>query len=117
MFKARPLLDKVLGKFQQLNTPESAAVLDEHIVPSKGRLNVKQNAAGKSNTYACNLYKISSPNSYNRNIQVYVGKRDQFFSFGYADSKPLDFQKILLAVLELTMLTTFTRQCHSLSNI
>ena len=61
------------------------------------------------------LYKLYSPDSYTRNIQVYVGKCDNIFSFDHAELEVIELSKVILAAAELSMLTTFIRQCHLLS--
>ena len=74
----------------------SAVVLDESHLPTRYCLFFNQFIPGKSHKYGYKLYKLYSPNSYTLNTQVYVGKSDNVFSFGHAESKIIELSKDLL---------------------
>ncbi|KAG8225555.1 hypothetical protein J437_LFUL002072 [Ladona fulva] len=72
--KVRPLIDLIHGKFQTTITPGESIVIDESMVPWKGRLFFRQYLPGKSHKYGIKCYKLCTPELYTYNLQVYTGK-------------------------------------------
>ena len=72
--KIKPLLDIVLDNFQDLLEPGERIVVDESLVPFRGRLVFRQYIPGKKHKYGIELFKLCTPDGYTLRIIIYAGK-------------------------------------------
>ena len=72
--KIQPLIDKLQDKFQKLYTPEDSIVIDESLVPWRGRLVFRQYLPAKAHKYGIKVFKLCSSEGYCWSLQVYGGK-------------------------------------------
>lgn len=77
MYKVKPLLDKVIRTTLSLYKPGNTIVVDETMVPFRGRLCFKQYNPPKPSAYAIKIYKICTSAGFARNLSVYHGKSEQ----------------------------------------
>ena len=96
LFKLRPLVEPLLKNFQELYTPGSSVVIDESLIPFRGRLSFRQYIPGKAHKYGCKLYKLCTPDSYTWNIEIYDGNIPSLSSFGHAESIVIALSEKLL---------------------
>lgn len=64
LFKVRPLIDLLVNNFQAVYKPGCKLVVDESMVPFRGRLGIKQYIPGKANKYGMKIYKACTPEGY-----------------------------------------------------
>ncbi|KAG8232015.1 hypothetical protein J437_LFUL011956 [Ladona fulva] len=67
--KIQPLLDLLIAKFKGTLIPSENIVIDESMIPWRGRLILRQYLPGKSHNYVC-----LRPTHIN--LKIYAGKRD-----------------------------------------
>lgn len=73
IFKIRSLIDKLHTNFQNTLTPGEEIVIDETMVPWRGRLSFRQYIPGKKHKYGVKLFKICSTEGFTWKLQVYTG--------------------------------------------
>ena len=71
--KIQPLIDMLQKNFQSLFCPEDA-VIDETLVPWRGRLTFRQYIPNKTHRYGVKLFKLCSMVGYTWALKVYSGK-------------------------------------------
>lgn len=74
LFKVRPLLSLLLNNFKAVIKPGKDLVVDESMIPFRGRLVFRQYLPNKSHKYGMKLYKICTTDGYTCEIIVYTGK-------------------------------------------
>lgn len=72
--KISTLLLKLKENYQNLYTPGQDFVIDESLVPWRGRLIFKQYIPNKTHKYGIKLFKLCSLEGYTWNIKIYSGK-------------------------------------------
>ena len=72
--KIQPLIDMSQINFQNLFCPEEDMVIDETLVPWKGRLTFRQYIPNKTHRYGVKLFKLCSLAGYTWAVKVYSGK-------------------------------------------
>ena len=72
--KIKPLIDILKINFQNLFGPEENFVINEILVPWKGRLTFRQYIPNKTHRYDVKLFKLCSLVGYTWAIKVYSGK-------------------------------------------
>nr|CAH7757259.1 unnamed protein product [Callosobruchus chinensis] len=72
--KIRPVLFVLENNFQTIYTLGPDIVIDETMVPWRGRLLFKQYIPGKKHKYGVKLFKICNPKGFTWKIQIYSGK-------------------------------------------
>ena len=72
--KILALVDLLQSKFQKLYTPEESIVIDESLVPWRGRLIFRQYIPSKAHKYGIKLFKLCAGQGYCWSLQMYVGK-------------------------------------------
>lgn len=72
--KIQPLLDKLLVNYQAAHVPEEDVVIDETLIPWRGRLIFRQYIPSKAHKYGIKLFKLCSLKGYTYNIMIYSGK-------------------------------------------
>ena len=71
--KIDSLMDKLINNFQTVYTPGSELILDETMVPFRGRVKFRQFIPGKSCRYGCKIFKLCTIDGYTWNFEVYCG--------------------------------------------
>jgi len=72
--KVRPLFDKLEGKYQKIFTPGEHIVIDETLIPWRGRLIFRQYIPNKAHKYGIKLFKLCSSTGYTWAMKIYSGK-------------------------------------------
>lgn len=72
--KIRPLKNILQAKFQSLYTPSEEFVIDESLVPWRGRLIFRQYIPNKAHRYGVKLFKLCATNGYTWSFRIYAGK-------------------------------------------
>ncbi|VEN43200.1 unnamed protein product [Callosobruchus maculatus] len=86
LYKIEPLLSKLIENFAKPLSPGRDLVVDESMVPYRGRLHFRQYIPNKSHKYGVKLYKLCTPNGYTYNIKVYSGKGDSDVATSHSES-------------------------------
>ncbi|KAG8233833.1 hypothetical protein J437_LFUL006856 [Ladona fulva] len=81
--KLRPLLELICNKFKTTLVPGESIVVDETLVPWRGRLMFRQYIPGKSHKYGVKLYKLCTPEGYTYGLKVYTGKEPASHKSGF----------------------------------
>lgn len=76
IYKLRPLCDKLLPNFQKYIKVGEKIVIDETMVPWRGRLFFRQYIINKRHKYGVKLYKLCTDDGYIHNFKIYYGKGD-----------------------------------------
>ncbi|CAK1590291.1 unnamed protein product [Parnassius mnemosyne] len=74
--KIRDTFNKILEKMQTLLEPGQYLIIDESMIPWRGRLKFRQYIKNKSHKYGVKLYKLCTPEGYTKNCIIYTGKGD-----------------------------------------
>lgn len=78
IYKARPLLDYLLPKFQHHFVPRQHLSLDEGMIPSKNRLSIKQYIKSKPIKWGIKSFLLcESETGYLMFAEIYTGKNEQ----------------------------------------
>ncbi|XP_065159187.1 piggyBac transposable element-derived protein 4 [Atheta coriaria] len=75
--KFSELMDKINTNFQAAVKPGTKVVINESIVPWRGRLSFKQYIPGKAHKYGVKHYKLCAPGGYTFKFEVYAGKNGE----------------------------------------
>lgn len=86
LYKIENLLCMVLKKYNKILQPGRHLVIDESMVPYRGRLHFRQYIPTKSHKYGIKLYKLCSTDGYTCNIIVYAGKGTTNENLGHSQS-------------------------------
>ncbi|XP_046685132.1 piggyBac transposable element-derived protein 4-like [Homalodisca vitripennis] len=76
MKKLQNLQVMLNDRFKAVRIPGETVVIDETMVPWRGRLNFRQYLPDKSHKYGVKIYKLCSPDGYTCKFKIYVGKGD-----------------------------------------
>ncbi|KAG8237441.1 hypothetical protein J437_LFUL016253 [Ladona fulva] len=74
--KVKPLLDVICCNFKKTLTPGESVVIDESMIPWRGRLFFRQYIPGKAHKYGVKCYKVCTPEGYTYNMNIYSGKNE-----------------------------------------
>lgn len=74
LYKIRQILNMLNNRFRDILTPGKFIVIDESMIPWRGRLNFRQYIKNKSHKYGVKLYKLCTPEGYTFKTIVYTGK-------------------------------------------
>lgn len=72
--KILPFFNKLVGKYQEAYTPGEDIVIDETLIPWRGRLIFKQYIPNKAHKYGIKLFKLCSSEGYTWAMKMYSGK-------------------------------------------
>jgi hypothetical protein len=78
------LLNIISKAIKETVIPGKEIVIDESMVPWRGRLLFCQYIPGKSHKYGVKLYKLCLPGGYTYSLEVYTGANPNFSSKGHA---------------------------------
>jgi len=76
LHKIRNLVNLLVAKFQQAKVPGEHLVVDETMIPFRGRLKFRQYLPGKSHKYGVKVFKLCDRSGYTYNLDIYSGKGD-----------------------------------------
>lgn len=74
LYKIRQILNMLNNHFREILTPGKYIVIDESMIPWRGRLIFRQYIKNKSHKYGVKLYKLCTPEGYTFKTIVYTGK-------------------------------------------
>ncbi|KAG5868230.1 hypothetical protein JTB14_014176 [Gonioctena quinquepunctata] len=77
LYKIRPVLDMLNNSFQQTYTVGQEMVINESMIPWRGRLKFRQYIPTKSHKYGAKLFKLCSPSGYTWKCQIYTGRTEE----------------------------------------
>ncbi|KAG5878432.1 hypothetical protein JTB14_015917 [Gonioctena quinquepunctata] len=77
LYKIRPVLDMLNNSFQQPYTVGQEMVIDESMIPWRGRLKFRQYIPTKIHKYGVKLFKLCSPSGYTWKCQIYTGRTEE----------------------------------------
>ena len=80
LHKIRYVMDLLVKNFAAARQPGENLVIDESMVPFRGRLKFRQYLPGKSHKYGVKLFKVCDPSAYTYNVKVYAGKEERCYS-------------------------------------
>ncbi|KAF2364254.1 PiggyBac transposable element-derived protein [Trinorchestia longiramus] len=86
MSKIQFLLDLLITNFQKTYKSGADLVVDESMVPFRGRVIFRQYIPGKSHKYGCKVFKLCTPEGYTWNLEVDCGESVHENSMGASDS-------------------------------
>lgn len=75
--KIRTVVEQICLQFQKTLSPAEEVVIDESMVPWRGRLVFRQYLPAKSHKYGIKLYKICTPEAYTYDLRIYAGKNER----------------------------------------
>ena len=96
LYKIRPLITYFAERFKSVYNPGEILVIDESLMPFRGRLGFRQYIPNKKNKYGIKLYKLCSPNSYTWNFDIYQGCMSRESSFNHSESIVLQLSSDIL---------------------
>lgn len=96
--KIKCLVTYVNNKFKEILVPDESVVIDESMIPWRGRLLFRQYLPGKAHKYGIKLYKICSTNGYTFKVKVYAGKSDVLANQGHAEKVVMELMDDKLQV-------------------
>ncbi|KAF2349793.1 PiggyBac transposable element-derived protein, partial [Trinorchestia longiramus] len=70
--KIRELLNMISEQYNSLYKSGPDVVIDESMMPFRGRVAFRQYIPGKSHKYGSKLYKLCTPSGYTLNLELYV---------------------------------------------
>ena len=94
LYKIDRLINLLLERYKNALQPGRILVIDESMIPFRGRLKFKQYIPNKTHKYGVKLYKLCTSNGYTYNLKVYTGKGDTNQTLGHS-------QTIVLKLLEV----------------
>lgn len=76
LHKVRNLVQILVSKFQKFKMPGDNLVVDETMIPFRGRLSFRQYIPGKSHKYGVKMFKICDEDGYTYNLNIYAAQGD-----------------------------------------
>lgn len=74
LYKIRELYKMIIVQFKKILKHGKNLVVDESMIPWRGRLKFRQYIKNKSHIYGVKLYKLCTPEGYTHNVNIYTGK-------------------------------------------
>ena len=84
LHKVKELANMLQHKFQTAKKPGVDIVIDETMVPFRGRLSFRQYIPGKASKYGVKVFKLCDKNGYTFSFSIYAGKTDAESGLGLA---------------------------------
>ncbi|XP_045467968.1 piggyBac transposable element-derived protein 4-like [Harmonia axyridis] len=72
--KIKTVVELICRQFQETLTPNEEVVIDESMVPWRGRLVFRQYLPAKSHKYGVKIYKVCTTEGYTYDLRIYAGK-------------------------------------------
>lgn len=98
LYKVRSLIELLVNNFKAVYKPGSKLVVDESMVPFRGRLGIKQYIPGKANKYGMKVYKVCTPEGYTWNLEVHVGTSDKIADLNATESRVVKLCNEMLGI-------------------
>lgn len=76
VYKLKPLLALLLEAFKRYRIPEENLVIDETMIPFRGRVIFRQYLPGKAHKYGIKLFKLCDPAAYTYTLRINTGKNE-----------------------------------------
>ncbi|CAH2093601.1 unnamed protein product [Euphydryas editha] len=73
LYKIKPLLDLVINNWKSLHTPGECVVIDESMMPFRGRISFRQYNPSKAHKYGLKIYKLCTEEGFIWNYVIYIG--------------------------------------------
>ncbi|KAK9753595.1 Transposase IS4 [Popillia japonica] len=77
LFKVRNLIEQLVGRFKSVYEPDEVMVVDETMIPFRGRLKLRQYIPGKRQNYSVKIFKLCCSRRYTYNLQAYEGTTEK----------------------------------------
>ena len=77
LYKIKPVLDIMNNSFQLSYMVGRKMVIDESMIPWRGRLKFRQYIPTKSHKYGIKIFKLCSPNVYTWKFEMYTGRQEE----------------------------------------
>lgn len=74
LFKVKELSEKLIANFQSVYKMGPIGVIDESMIPFRGRLSFRQYLKQKAHPYGIKIFKLCSGSGYTHNFRIYSGK-------------------------------------------
>ena len=95
--KIQPLIDILESNFKNMFCPEKDIVIDETLIPWRGRLIFRQYIPNKAHPYGIKMFKLCSVDGYTWGFRIYAGKSSTgHWEIGLAQKVCLELAKDLL---------------------
>ncbi len=86
LYKLRPLVDMLNKQYHDVYKPGAELIIDESMVPFRGRVGFRKYLPGKSHKYVLKSYKLCTPSAYTLQFEVHTGTRFQFQGLNTTES-------------------------------
>ena len=86
LHKIRPLLDKMSERFQEVYKSSEHLVIDDSMIPFRGRAILRQYLSGKAHKYGLKIYKVCTSDAYTWNFKVHSGTCNEHAGFPSTES-------------------------------
>lgn len=96
LHKIRPLINIFNKQYQATYMPGSDLIIDESMVPFRGRVGIRQYLPGKSHKYGIKLYKLCSVDGYTWNFIVHTGQSIEIQGLNATESLTVKLSEKLL---------------------
>lgn len=74
LFKVQPLIDVIMKNVNEIYSPGEVVVVDETMIPFRGRLHFRQYNPSKSSRYGVKIYKLCTPTGFVCSFRIYCGQ-------------------------------------------
>lgn len=96
LFKLRPLVTAIRDQCKAVYKPGPMFVIDESMVPFRGRAKVRQYLPGKAHKYGFKLYKVCTPSGYTWNFKIHSGSQKPHQELNATESLTIELCEELL---------------------
>ncbi|XP_047477369.1 piggyBac transposable element-derived protein 4-like [Penaeus chinensis] len=96
LFKLKPLATAIRDQCQAVYKPGPMFVIDESMIPFRGRVKVKQYLSGKAHKYGFRLYRICTLSSYTWNFKINSGCQKKYQELNATESLTVELCEELL---------------------
>lgn len=84
LYKFLKIMNEIVNNFKTVLKPGKEIVIDETMIPWRGRLRFRQYVPGKRHKYGIKMYKLCVPGGYTYNLEVYAGKNGETIKVGHS---------------------------------
>ncbi|XP_018573042.1 piggyBac transposable element-derived protein 4 [Anoplophora glabripennis] len=85
LYKIQPLINMLSSRFRDVLMPGKEIVIDESMIPFRGRLVFRQCIPNKTHKYGVKIYKLCTLEGYTHNFIIYTGKGTTTHEFPHAE--------------------------------
>ncbi|XP_045126108.1 piggyBac transposable element-derived protein 4-like [Portunus trituberculatus] len=96
LFKVRPMVTAIRDRWQAVYKPGPMVVIDESMVPFRGRSKVRQYIPGKAHKYGFKLNKLCTPSGYTWNFKIHSGSQTKHQGLNSTESLTVELCEELL---------------------